>query len=228
MRMPAGPLAALALLAALSLECAAVPFAVRIGPERIVLDAPPGYTDTGDLASPRLNDLAATLTSASNRILLFALTDADLRRFMAGEFLDAQSYLIAVTPKGLEHVRVGAEQFAELVHDALRDLGKPVTTTDYVKFLEAQPIGKANLLLELKREPTLVSVLQGTRLPPVPGEKFWQSSKLQYLYFTTTLMLIRGKALRLDFYAVSEGTADLELLKYITERWVLELRRLNR
>src|SRR5262249_54554373 len=131
-----------ALLAAVALDCAAAPFSVRLGAEKIVLDAPPGFTDTGDLASPRLNDLAATLTSPpgplpppSNRILLFAPPDADSRRFMQGDFLDMRRYLIAVTPKGLENVRVGGEQFAGLVADALRDLGKPVTVTDYPKFL---------------------------------------------------------------------------------------------
>ncbi len=217
-----------ALLATVSLSCAAAPFSVRLGVEKIVLDTPPGFSDTGDLASPRLTDLAATLTSASNRILLFALTDADLRKFMAGDFLDARRYLIAVTPKGLEQVRVGSDQFKGLVSEALRDLGKPETTADQVKFLDKQPIGKANLLAELKSEATVFSVLQGTRLPPMPGETFWQSSKLQYLYFTTTLLLVRGKALRLDVYAVSEGAPDLDWLKGTTERWVQELQRLNR
>ena len=217
-----------ALLATVSLSCAAAPFSVRLGAEKIVLDTPPGFSDTSDLASPRLNDLAATLTSASNRILLFALTDADLRKFMAGDFLDARRYLIAVTPKGLEQVRVGSDQFKGLVSEALRDLGKPETTADQVKFLDKQPIGKANLLAELKSEATVFSVLQGTRLPPMPGETFWQSSKLQYLYFTTTLLLVRGKALRLDVYAVSEGAPDLDWLKGTTERWVQELQRLNR
>ena len=66
-----------ALFAAVSLNCAAAPFTVRLGLEKIVLDAPPGFTDTTELASPRLHDLAETLTAASNRILVFALSDAD-------------------------------------------------------------------------------------------------------------------------------------------------------
>jgi len=217
-----------ALLACLALECAAAPFAVRLGAERIVLDTPPGLSDTGDLASPRLNDLAATLTSPSNRILLFALSDTDYRRFMQGDFLDMRRYLIAVTPKGLENIRVGNGQFAELVSDAPRDLGKATSVTDYVKFLESQPVGKANLLAELKRETNAFSVLQGTRLPPLPGETFWQSSKPQYLYFTTTLFLVRGKALRIDVYMLSEGGPDLNWMKGTTERWVSELLRLNK
>jgi hypothetical protein len=59
----------LPLLAAVSLHCAAAPFAVRLGGERMVLDAPPGFADTLDLASPRLRELAESLTSASNRFL---------------------------------------------------------------------------------------------------------------------------------------------------------------
>jgi hypothetical protein len=225
-RIPA--LALAALLSAASLAALATPFSVRLGAEKIVLDTPPGFTDTGDLASPRLNDLAATLTSPSNRILIFALADSDFRKFTQGEFLDMRRYLIAVTPKGLENVRVGQEQFAGLVSDALRDLGRPATVTEYVKYLESQPIGKASLLEELKREPGAFSVLQGTRLPPMQGEKFWQSDKPQYLYFTTTLLLVRGRALRIDVYTVSFGAPELDWLKSTTERWVQELQRLNK
>lgn len=224
-RIPASLI--VALLLALPLNCAAAPFTVRLGVERIVLDSPPGFTDTTDLASPRLQDLAATLTSASNRILLFALSDADVRRFMNGDPLDARRYMIAVTPKGLEQVRVSSGQFAELVADSLRELGKPAQAPDVVKFLDRQPEGKANLLAELRREPAVVSVLQATRLPPLPGATIWDSSKPQYLFFTTTLFLVRGKALRLAVYMVSEGPADLDWLKSITERWREELLRLN-
>ncbi|MBI1943570.1 MAG: hypothetical protein HYS35_07870 [Betaproteobacteria bacterium] len=216
------------LLAALALNCAAAPFGVRLGTEKIVLDTPPGFSDTGDLASPRLQDLAASLTPASNRILLFALTDADYRRFTQGDRLEWSRYMIAVTPKGLENVRVGVEQFATLVSDALRGLGKPVQTTDVIRFLEKEPEGKAHLLAELKREPTLVSVLQATRLPPVPGETFWQSSRPQYLFFTTTIFLARGRALQISVYLVTENRPDLDWLTSTTERWREELVRLNR
>ena len=92
-----------ALLSAFALNCAAAPFAVRLGLEKIALDALPGFSDTTELASPRLQDLAATLTAPSNRILLFALTDADLRRFTNGDQLDQKRrYMMAVTPKALE------------------------------------------------------------------------------------------------------------------------------
>ncbi|OFZ90133.1 MAG: hypothetical protein A2W21_02900 [Betaproteobacteria bacterium RBG_16_66_20] len=219
-------LAALVLLAAL--PAAAAPFTVRLGIERIVLDAPPGFTDTTELASPRLQDLSETLTAASNRILLFALSDADVRRFTSGEKLEAQRYMIAVTPKGLERERVTPAQFALFVSDSLHDLGKPVQTTDIIKFLETQPFGKLHLIAELKKEPAAVSVLQATRLPPLPGATFWESSKPQYLFSTTTLFLVRGKALHLAVYAMYESPADFDWLRSITQRWVDELLRLNR
>ena len=216
-----------ALLGAVALNCAAAPFTARFGIERIVLDTPPGFSDTTDLASPRLQDLAAELTSASNRILLFALTDADVRRFTAGDQIELQRYLIAVTPKGLERKRDTDAQFAAFVSDALRDLGTPVQPPDLVKFLESQPIGKANLLAELRKEPTTVSILQATRTPPVQGGTFWSSSKPQYLLFTTTLLFLRGRALQLMLFGLYNGPADMDWLTTTTQRWADELRRLN-
>src|SRR6185503_19498349 len=96
-------LGALALSAAL--QCAAAPFAVQVGDTRLGLDAPPGFADTGFTGSPRLQELAEALTSASNRILMFAITDADLRRFTVGDAIEAKRYMIAVTPRGLERDR---------------------------------------------------------------------------------------------------------------------------
>jgi hypothetical protein len=207
---------------------AAAPFTVRLGLEKIALDALPGFTDTTDLASPRLQDLAATLTSASNRILLFALTDADLRRFSNGDPLDLKRrYMMAVTPKGLERERVGAELFTALVSDSMREFGKPEQVTDLAKFLENKPIGLANLLAELKKEPTAVSLLQATRLAPLPGERMFDKATPQYLLFTTTFVLVRGKALLLSVYTLFHEPADMDWLKIATQRWVNDLQRLN-
>ena len=217
-----------ALLAIPAPDCAAAPFSVRLGIERIVVDTPPGFTDTVDLASPRLQDLADTLTSASNRILIFALSDADVKRFTNGDQLDAKRYMIAVTPKVLERERVTPEQFASLVSDSLHDLGKPVEAKDIVKFLDKQPVGKLVLVAELKKETSAVSVLQGTRLPSLAGATMFDDKKPQYLFSTTTLFLVRGKALQLAVYTLYEGPADLDWLKTITQRWVDELLRLNR
>jgi len=215
------------LLSALSLQCAAVPFTVRLGLERIVLDTPPGFTDTTELASPRLQDHSETLTPASNRILMFALSDGDVRRFTQGERLDYRRYMIAVTPRGLEHVRVSPDQFAALVTESLQDLGKPVASPDLIKFLESQPVGKASLISELKKEPAVASVMQATRLPPLPAATFWESSKPQYLCFTTTLFLVRGKALQLRVFTLYDSPDDTDWLKTITQRWQDELLRLN-
>ena len=219
-------LAAFVLLAAL--PAAAAPFTVRLGSERIVLDSPPGFADTLELASPRLQDLAETLTPASNRILLFALSDADVRRFTNGEQLDAKRYMIAVTPKGLERERLTPAQFDLLVSDSLRHLGRSVQAADIIKFLDQQPVGKLHLIAELKKEPTAVSVLQAARHPELPGATMWDDRKPQYLFSTTTLFLVRGRALHLAVYSLFDGPADLDWLKSITQRWVDELLRLNR
>ena len=224
MRILAALLAAVVSLP--SLNCAAAPFSVRLGIERIVLDAPPGFTDTTEHASPRLQDLAETLTSASNRILLFALSDADVRRFTNGERLEAKRYMIAVTPKGLERERVTPTQFSTLVADSLRELGNPVEAPDLIKFLDKQPVGRLLLVAELKKDAAMSSVLQATRLPPLPAAMF-QAGTPQYLFSTTTLFLLRGKAIQIAVYTLFEGPADVDWLKSITERWIEELQRLN-
>lgn len=221
MRAPA-VLAALA--AALSLDLAAAPFAVRLGAERVVLGAPPGFSDTTRIASPRLNELAESLTSASNRILLFAIPDADLRRFMNGDPMELRRYLIVVTPAGLERERLDPNLFAAFVADSLREFGPAAPAGEYRRHLDSQPHGRASLLAELRREPELVSVLQGTRLPSQGG--FLE--KPRYLLTTTTLLLLAGKALSLSVYSAYEGESDLEWIRFLTERWVQELRRLNR
>ena len=223
--------ARLRLLAAAAALAAATalgePFAVQLGAERLVFDAPPGFSDTGHLASPRINDLAAGLTSASNRILVFAITDADLRRFMGGDQLELKRYLIAVTPKGLERTRVSPQQFSSLVVDALRDLGAPAPGGDYARYLDSQPQGKASLLAELRKDPDAVSVLQGARLPPLRSGFGGWNEKPQYLLSTTTLLLLRGRAINLAVYSGFESPADVDWVKFVTRRWVEELLRLN-
>ena len=215
-------------LFAFALNGAAAPFAVRLGLEKIALDALPGFSDTTELASPRLQDLAATLTAPSNRILLFALTDADLRRFTNGDQLDLKRrYLMAVTPKALERERVGAELFNALIADSLRDLGKAEQAADLAKFLESRPIGLANFLSELKKSPTAVSLLQATRLPPLAGERIFDKATPQYLLFCTSFVLVRGKALILSVYTLFYEPADMDWLKVATQRWVDDLQRLN-
>lgn len=207
---------------------AAEPFAVRVGTEKIVLDAPAGFSDTGDLASPRLQDLASTLTAASNRVLLFALSDADVRRFMQGDQLDARRYMLAATPKAAERESYGIAQFGTFAAESLRTLGTPAQPDDLLKFLDKQPIGRANLLAELRRDPNVVSVLQGIRLPPLEGPSFWDKPRPQYQLATTTLVLVRGKALQLSVFTLFVEPADADWLRTVTQRWTDDLLRLNR
>lgn len=213
---------ALSLLAAASLSCAASPFAVRLGPDRVVLDVPPGFADTMELGSPRLQDLAETLTSASNRILLFAMTDADLRRFQQGDRPEFRRYMLVATPRSLERERVGLNQFRDYVVDSLRGLGNPAEPADLRAFLEKQPEGRATLLTELRRKPDVVSVFQGARLPSKPKEK------PVYLLSTTTLLLVQGKTLSLSVFSGYDDEGDPEWVKNTTLRWLDELQRLNR
>jgi hypothetical protein len=220
------------LLSAFSLHCAAAPFVVRLGTERIVLDAPPGFSDSGELASPRLQELAESLTSASNRILLFALTDADLRKFMVGDQIDARRYMTVVTPKTMERERVSQKAFSEFVTDSLRTLGKPAPSTDYLKFLDEQPSGRVSLIEELRKEANVVTILQGVRLTQ-PTQKFLGfniggDKPAQYAFSTTSLVFIRGKALELSVHMGYDGPADIEWLKALTERWIGDLMRLNK
>ena len=216
-----------ALLAAVALNCAAAPFSVRLASERIVLDAPGGFTDTTELASPRLQELGEALTSASNRILLFALTDADLRRFRNGDPMETkQRFVLAATPKALERDRITTEQFAGMAELSKRELGTP-PAGDPFKYLEKQPPGKSSLLFELKRGATVFSVLQGTRLVSPPVGFLGKEKPPQYILSTTTLLLLRGKALQLTAFTSYDTPEDMDWLKSITERWTAELQRLN-
>lgn len=214
-------------LAALLLAAApawAAPFAVPVGDTRIGLEAPAGFADTGFTGSPRLREIAESLTSASNRILLFAISDGDLRLFMQGDRPELRRFMIAVTPRALEDQSVTARQFDAFVGDALRELGGlPPPRGDVLKYLDAQPRGKAALLGELRRDTTVVSVLQGTRLPDPPG----YGSKPEYMLSTTTLLNLRGKALSISVYSSYESADDLAWIKLATARWIEDLRRVN-
>ena len=98
---PAVRLAPFLFASVISTGAIAAPFAVQVGDARLALDTPPGFSDVQMTGSPRLLELGEALTSASNRILLFALEDADVRRFSLGDPPQLRRYVIAVTPKGL-------------------------------------------------------------------------------------------------------------------------------
>jgi hypothetical protein len=216
-----------AVLVAVALDCAAEPFATPIGHERIVLDTPAGFADTLNLASPRLQDLAESVNSPSNRVILFALTDADLRRFSLGDKIEVNRFVMVATPRALEQQRLTPDRFAAFASESLGLLGKPGEVTDLVKYLESQPIGRSSLLADLRREPTVVSVLQATRMAPIPGYRFYERDKPQYLVYTTSLVLVRGKALQMSVFSLTETAADIDWMRAATQLWADELRRLN-
>ena len=200
----------------------AAPFAVQVGDARIGLDAPPGFADTAFTGSPRLQELGESLTSASNRVLLFAVSDADLRRFTLGDPLDLRRYMIVVTPRGMERERVTAAAFKRFVGESMQGLGEVAAAGDVAKYLDSQPSGAVSLLAELRKDPDAVAVLQGVR---TKGSGFFERSK--YMLSSTALVLLRGKALSLSVYTQYEAPADLEWVRVTTARWIDELQRLN-
>ena len=218
-----GPVRILAaLLAGFSIQCSAAPFAVQLGDARIVLDAPPGFSDTLQTGSPRLQELSESLTSASNRILLFAISDADLRRFGVGDSLELRRYMIVVTGRGMERERLSDSAFREFAVESVRSLGPAPAVTDYVEHLDSRPSGATSLLVELRKDADAVSVLQGMR---AKGSGLFARS--QYFLSTTSLVLVRGKALSLSVHTRYDDPADLEWIRASTTRWIDELKRMN-
>ena len=220
-------LSALLLTLAVALDCAADPFAVRVGEDRIVLDVPGGFSDTMNLGSPRLLDFAASVNAPSNRLLLFGLTDADMRRFTLGDKIEVNRFVLVATPRALEQQRMSPQQFADYAKDSVDALGQPVKPAKLAEYLESQPIGKRILLAELRRDPAAVSVVQAVRLPSIPGYRFYESDKPQYLVYTSTLLHVRGKVLQVSLFSLTETATDVEWLGGATRLWADELQRLN-
>jgi hypothetical protein len=220
--------AALAALLFAAAPAQASPFAVQLGDIRIALDTPPGFSDAAATGSPRVLELAQSLTSASNRILLFGITDADFRRFSVGDPPEMRRYLIAVTPSAHERYRVSQRDFERYVADVTRGLGTPPADTDYRKRLKAAPEGQPLVLAELVHEPALISFMQGARLAPIEDQHIWSPEKPdRYLLSTTTLLLLRHRALSLSIYTGYDSPQDLDWLTYTTKRWVEDLKRIN-
>jgi hypothetical protein len=215
------------LLAAFALNCAAAPVPATVGNERFVLDAPPGFSDSMQLASPRIQELAESITSASDRVLLFALSDSDLRLFMVGDRPEFRRYMVISTPTRLERERVDRELFALNVGDAMRGMGNPAPDADYVKYLNSLPEGRPNMLAELRREPEHVSILLGSRMLARQATLF-KDAEWRYIISTNTMLLLRAKVLHLVVFSNYESPQDLEWIRFTTQRWVDELMRLNR
>lgn len=194
---------------------------------RLGFDLPGGFTDSTPTGSPRLIELAESFTAASNRILVFALTDGDMRRFNAGDAPELRQYLLVVTPRALEYQRTAVGEFDVNVREMLRSLGKPPPEGDLTKYLDTRQPGEATYLGELRREPEVVAVLRGVRLPPAETGLFGFSKPSQYVLSSTTLLLLRGKSLQLTVVTGYESKGDVEWLRATTLRWIDELRRLN-
>ena len=206
------------------MNCAlAAPFAVQVGEARLALDAPPGFSDTQFTGSPRLVDLAESMTPASNRIVLFALEDADLQRFMVGDSMALRRSVIAVTPRAMERESLSLSGFKTFAAETLRvQDAVPKPDGDVIAYLDSRPEGRANPIGALRAEPDMQSVLLGTRTPPPRPD-----APPRYLVSSRTVMLVRGKALDLSVFSRYESAADLEWVRTATARWVDELRRLN-
>jgi hypothetical protein len=202
----------------------AAPFAVQMGDTRIALDAPPGFTDVQATGSPRLLELAEALTSASNRILLFALEDIDVRRFTVGDTPELRRYCLVVTPKQMENARVTQVAFRQLVADAMRDIGTPVPEGGDVRAHLDKAAGRPALITELRRDPDVESVLQGARMPDPPRGR---EATGKYLLSSATLLLVRGRALNLTLYVVYDTPADIDWIRTTTLRWIEDVQRLN-
>ncbi len=224
-----GPRLAALLCAAVALclcaPASAAPFGIRLGTDQLVFDTPPGFSDSAGFSSPRLTDLAESLTEASNRVLVFALADADARRFGSGDELELRRYLVAVTPRATERQRLSAEEFSVLLSNAGRDLGTPPpASTDFMKYLQDQPPGQPHLLAQLQHDARMLSITRGS-MRPLKGT--WREKPV-FRLATTTLVLIGGKALYISAFSAYEGPTDLAWIKSVTERWTEELKRLNR
>ncbi len=187
-----------------SLPCLAAPFAVHVGEARIALDAPPGFADSSFTGSPRLQELAETQTSPSNKILMFAISDGDLRLFMTGDTPEFRRYMLVVTPKAMERERMTPAAFKELVDNTAR---------------AAQGAPDA---AELRRDAEVFSLQLRTQVPPAR-----RGGEPQEVLTTRTLMLVRGKPLDLTVLAVYGSPADVAWIRDVTARWIDELQRLN-
>jgi hypothetical protein len=112
--------------------------------------------------------------------------------------------------------------FRALAGEMQRELKQLPPAGDYQKYLESQPPGAVSMLAELRKDAGAMSVLQGTRSK---GRGFFESSK--YLLSSTSLVLLRGKALTLSIFTQYENAADLEWIRLVTSRWIDDLKKLN-
>lgn len=206
----------------------AAPFTVLLGSDRLTLDTPPGYAETAAYGSPRLTEIAENLAEASSRVVAFAISDADARRFSVGDPLELRNYLLAVTPRAKERERMSPAQYAALIEEAGRNLGTPPPAqTDFRKYLEGRAPGAPHLLADLRRDSQVISLLYGTLVPqPQP---WWAAAKPPLVKISSlTLVNIGGRAVYLYAFSGYDSPADVDRIKSISETWTEQLQRLNR
>jgi hypothetical protein len=154
--------------------------------------------------------------------VLFALEDIDVRRFTVGDTPELRRYCLVVTPKPFEGVRVTLPAFRQLVADAMRDVGQPLPAGADIRAHLDGLRGRPALVGELRRDQDVESVLQGARMPEQRGRE-----GPKYLLSSTTLLLVRGRALNLSIYAWYENAADIDWIRNTTLRWIEDVQRLN-
>jgi hypothetical protein len=206
----------------------AAPFSVLLGSDRVILDTPAGFSETAAYGSPRLTEIAENLAEASSRVLAFAISDADARRFSVGDALELRNYLLAVTPRAKERERMTAAQYAALIQEAGRNLGTPPPAlTDFRKYLEGRAPGQPHLLADLRRDSQVISLLYGTLVPqPVP---WWAADKPPLVKISSlTLVNLGGRAIYLYAFSGYEGPGDVARIRAISETWTEQLQRLNK
>jgi hypothetical protein len=201
----------------------AAPFVVQLGADKLVLDVPPGFSDAVGLGSPRLNELAESVAGPSNRLLVFAVTDGDLRRFQTGERPDLKRYGVAATPREFEFLRATPQDFASFVGDAMRGLGEPAAAdSDVKKVIATAPADTPILLAVPRRDTALVSFVQGSRV----GGTRWNEEQV-FVLSATSLVLVRGRPLNLTIVTAFTSPADMEWLQFTSRRWLEQIQRLN-
>ncbi len=146
-----------ALLAALPLQGAAAPFTVRLGVERIVLDTPPGFSDTTELASPRLQARRGELGGV-----------AEARRRIEHDALDAKPH---GERRGGALQRQGGEEGRQMLTTGYQLSGPSAVRyprgagpgVAVQKDFHSIPVGKA----ELRRQGKRIAILAfGSMLKP--------------------------------------------------------------
>ena len=106
----------------------------------------------------------------------------------------------------------------------MRDVGQPVPAGADVRAHLDSMRGRPALIAELRRDQDVESVLQGARMPDPPrGAR----EAPKYLLSSTTLLLVRGRALNLSLYAIYDTPADVEWMRATTLRWIEDVQRLN-